>query len=87
MAKTRLDGIARTLNLIEDEKLLGIDAPIRMDDLECIEDCFGDVTDELDLVVERSCSAQPTGNRTWNSYDQEQDGTLIINTDPDYILN
>lgn len=87
MAKTRLDGIARTLNLIEDEKLLAIDAPVRMDDLEVAEDLFGDVTDVLDLVVERICTAQPTGHRTWNSYDRETDGRLIINTDPDYILS
>ena len=58
-----------------------------LDEFECAEDLFGDVTDELDLVVDRCCSAQPTGHRTWSSNNREDDGILIINTDPDYLLS
>jgi hypothetical protein len=56
-----------------------------LDEFECAEDLFGDMTDALDLAVDRCCSAQPTGHRTWSS--SEDWGEYMMHDGNDYILD
>jgi len=85
MAKTRLDKAERWLNKAREGRVLAIDCPVRLDDCECAEDLFGDTTDVLDLIVDRICTAQPTGHRTWSS--AGDDAEHFISQDNDYILD
>lgn len=87
MASTRLGLMKETLREIECGNMLGIDAPVRLDEIEVAEDLFGMLADSGDLIIDRMCTAVPTGDRTWSSYDREDDGILILNTHPDYILD
>ena len=87
MAKTRTAKVNKVLDKIERGQMLAIDSPVRLDDLEVAEDLFGEATAGIDLAIEAMVSAQPTGERRWSSYDREDDGKIIINTDPEYILD
>ena len=83
MAKTRLDRGHSWLDRAVEGQVLAIDCPVRMDDVETAEDVFGDLTWDEDLVADRICTAQPTGNRTWTAGDDEH----FISQDNDYILD
>lgn len=62
---TKQDLIARYNRLIEEGAVpLHAEHPVRLDDVECAVDMFGDATPEIDCALDRYVDVWPTGHRT-----------------------
>lgn len=80
---TKQDLIARYNRLIEEGTTpLHADHPVRLDDVECAVDMFGDATPGIDLELDRFVEAWPTGHRT---APEESDEHFMLGED--YVLD
>lgn len=85
MPKTRTGLVKKTLKQIDEGTILGIDSPVRLDDLEIAEDLFGQQTADIDVAIDDIVTCKPTGHRTWSS--SEDWAEHFMNQGNDYILD